>query len=321
MTVVMASRKLPQQRILAVWAIILSLLFVAAVSSSRQIAVVEANPVSPAPAPLQTAQSREDRSLIAQEEAAKWAMYSAIAAFLGVVVTSAGLYYIKGTLDNSRAALGEAVRAASASQEAVGAAHAANVINSSALNLEQRAWLQLEIAPHRDLEVMGDTWYTEVLFSVKNIGKTPAIGVVCRAKLDFGRTKRAFHAQWKPDILSDVKIITSGDHLLERSITLFPGQETVVRRPAEISRSHVQEITDEDLFGGTATFSVVAAVLYKTILDSQATAPHVTLIVLGISELDVSGRFSHGFRNENERPLPKDLTVFSHEMNHPGYID
>ena len=104
----------------------------------------------------ETSGDQKNPDLIAQEAMALWAMVMGISAILTVLVTSAGLWFLRGTLIATNKTL-EHTEA-----------------TTKAVLMEQRAWLAFEIL---GVEIYPDGRGVEIKLEVKNTGKTPALTI------------------------------------------------------------------------------------------------------------------------------------------------
>jgi hypothetical protein len=116
---------------------------------------------------------RSERDLEAQQKMVTWAVWMTIASFLGVVVTTIGIVFIKLTLDATRAAVKEAEHATIAAQKAI-------AITERTAKQELRAYVLADRA-----HVQGLDGLPIASVFVKNFGQTPAFGVTIWMELKF----------------------------------------------------------------------------------------------------------------------------------------
>jgi len=122
---------------------------------------------------------RQEKDLQAQLQMAEWAMYAALAAVFGVLVTAVGVWFVKQTLDATRAALGEAEKSSDA---AVAMAKAMVGLESPLLRV---AWPAITLFHLTPPEVTPERLTGEIKaprfdrarlhrISLRNYGRTPA---------------------------------------------------------------------------------------------------------------------------------------------------
>lgn len=122
---------------------------------------------------------RDEDSLRAQSDAANWAFWAAIIAFSQLVATVIGLFYIRGTLVETRRAVTDTAAATQAMKEA-------NEFSKEISAIELRPYLVVQPRGiHREagaLEFRG-------VVEISNIGKTPAKGVSSHIRMKEGAYK------------------------------------------------------------------------------------------------------------------------------------
>lgn len=110
---------------------------------------------------------RDEHSLRAQSDAANWAFWAIFIAFFQLIATAIGLFYIRGTLVETRRAVNDTAAATNAMKEA-------NEFSKEISAIELRPYLVVRpLGIHREA---GKTEFRGVV-EISNIGKTPANGV------------------------------------------------------------------------------------------------------------------------------------------------
>jgi hypothetical protein len=122
---------------------------------------------------------RDEKDLEAQQEMARWAWWMMVASFASVLVTGVGVWFVKHTLDATRAAVKEAEKGTKAAADAVAATREANNLLRDSAAKELRAYISVEPGGINQLigrrESMGHV-------VVCNVGKLPArdVSIVAR---------------------------------------------------------------------------------------------------------------------------------------------
>lgn len=122
------------------------------------VAALQAPPANPEP---DREEWRSEQDLQAQRDMAYWAMVVAIASGLSVVVTAFGVWYVRQTLEATRATVGDVAKTA---EEAVEA--------NRIMREDRRPWVDIEFNGIEDFRWTPRS-VAMVRLKVENVGKTP----------------------------------------------------------------------------------------------------------------------------------------------------
>lgn len=160
---------------------------------------------------------RSERDLSAQRYMAFWAGLMAFCAFLSVLVSGLGVWFVKRTLDQTAETNRAAVEAAKAAQDANGI-----------MRSEQRPWLSLDFGKLRSFHVhrsdVGSTINVEWTFTVSNFGNSPAKNCqVWSNELDAEEVNLKFHKKMRE--LIDYGRAHQRDEDRMRRRVIFPSEK------------------------------------------------------------------------------------------------
>jgi len=224
-------------------------------------------------------QSHDDADLCSQWRAANAARdANVIAAWqlgfgvVGVVGLAVTIYFAWKAWREAKRGADAAVRAnhfnartAAAASDAVGHAFEANRIQERAIATDQRPWLTLRLRKNIAAEVDGSIMKIEVKYRLKNLGKTPAIGV------------RLFGKIYELKRISDSKalLVEFIQTELEPRLTtdpydLFvaPGQRLDLNQPLIAESGNLERFQLEDGRENCITVAV-CGVAYKSLVDDE----------------------------------------------------
>lgn len=119
---------------------------------------------------------RNEQDLQAQWDMSRWAFWSAFAASIGVLITGVGVFYVRQTLEATRAAVEEA-------REGTKAANAAVQVTRDMAARELRAYVGIEITGLEFQRGANNAIGCKVRYTLRNFGQTPAYNV--RVDSDF----------------------------------------------------------------------------------------------------------------------------------------
>jgi hypothetical protein len=110
---------------------------------------------------------RGESDLAAQWEAARWVKLAGFAAMAQLLATIVGLYYIKGTLDETRKAVID-------TGEATAEMRTANKLTAEGYLTSHRPWLKVELIPDEPAFLSTTQFEVHHAIRIENIGKGPA---------------------------------------------------------------------------------------------------------------------------------------------------
>jgi hypothetical protein len=147
---------------------------------------------------------RSEQDLQAQWDMAKWAFFSAIAAFMGFAATVVGIFYVRQTLEANRAAVDEA-------RKGIAVAQASVAVAKRTAKRELRAYVS--VTPENFGGFQPGS-HAVVTWIVKNHGQTPAFKI-----------KHTYKLGVFPNALPPGFRFPVADTIIPNEFSLFPGAE------------------------------------------------------------------------------------------------
>jgi ribosomal protein L7/L12 len=202
------------------------------------------NVQTPAAAQVHSKEQREELELIAQQEMSRWAFFTMLATFSGLFITGLGVWFVKHTLDATRAAVDEAIKATEA-------ANAAVAVTSDTAERQLRAYVTVIKARISGYAVGA---YPECMITLKNTGQTPARRL---------RVNLSFRLLYSPASEADLAI-TPIDEMSQT--TLGAGDE--IKPRAKSPMPMLQDALDAIRLDGAAYY-ILGQVTYFDIFNKQ----------------------------------------------------
>lgn len=112
---------------------------------------------------------RQEEDLVAQQDMAKWAWWMMLASFMSIAVAAVGVWFVKQTLDATRAAVVEAKRGSEAAQDAVEVTRATS-------QRQLRAYIAIQGGSFSLVNLIEGGRGVAFHVELKNLGQTPAYG-------------------------------------------------------------------------------------------------------------------------------------------------
>jgi hypothetical protein len=232
-------------------------------------------------------QGHDARDLEAQWQSATWTklmlFVTAALGTLTVILTYYGVVLLRATLHEAKLTTKAAIAGTDAARETVDQAKETNRIAAESSAVDIRPWVAADIeliTPFRS-SPDGQSFGADIIISVKNIGKTPAIDLKMWPKIILnGETFRRDYLDNFRELYSHVASPEG-----KGGSIVFPGAKTLARWGISISGDAIQK---NDVFIRTTDIlpTIVVTVFYK---GMDAARIFCTSLVFDINQIHESG--------------------------------